>query len=82
MTNVYREKSAMGVFTDYPHFYKIIREGKEEPFLHGTRPTENGNFIISRTPGVFCQYGPNFMGILESNFTGTCFELYDWGLES
>ena len=35
LTNVYREKSEMGVFSDYPHFYKIIREGKTEPFLFG-----------------------------------------------
>jgi len=82
LTNVYREKSEMGVFSDYPHFYKIIREGKTDPFLFGTRPTENGNFVISQTEGQFCMYGPNHLGTLESNFTGTQFELYDWGIES
>ena len=49
-----RRKSEMGVFSDYPHFYRIEKEGKEEGFLFGTRPSENGNFLISRTEDVFC----------------------------
>ena len=58
LTNVIRRKSEMGVFSDYPHYYKIEHEGKQaqaaEGFLFGTRPSENGNFIISRTEDVFC----------------------------
>ncbi len=28
LTNILRTKSEMGVFSDYPHFFKIEKEGK------------------------------------------------------
>jgi len=27
LTNIYRSKSEMGVFSDYPHFYELKSEG-------------------------------------------------------
>ena len=72
----------MGLFSDYPHYYRIEKEGKKEPYLFALRESENGNFILSRTANVFCSYGPNFIGNLEANMLGTGFKLYDWGVES
>jgi hypothetical protein len=81
LTNVIRTKSDMGVFSDYPHFYELKREGSEQPLLYATRLSENSEFILSRQAGVFCMYGQNYMGVLKPNFAGTWFELYDFGLE-
>jgi hypothetical protein len=82
LTNVHRTKSEMGVFSDYPHYYRVEKEGKKDQILFSERASENGNFIISRTANVFCQYGPNYMGVLEANMLGTEFKLYDWGVLS
>ena len=37
LMNVFRKKSEMGVFSDYPHFYELRGEGQTESFLFGTR---------------------------------------------
>lgn len=82
LTNVFRNKSEMGVFSDYPHFYDLKTEGQEQSLLFGTRMTENGEFIISSQKDVFCLYGQNFLGILKPNMLGTRFDLFDYGLEA
>ena len=82
LTNVMRKKSEMGVFSDYPHFYELKREGKQTSFLYGTRASESGEFIISRVDGDFTLHGKNFIGVLKPNFAGTWFELYDYGFDA
>jgi len=73
LTKVLRSRSEQGVFSDYPHFYKLVSEGKDiaaegtvakegepEPYfgeLFAQRMTENGEFIISKKPGDFTLYG-------------------------
>ena len=57
LTNVFRKKSDMGVFSDYPHFYELKAEGQNESMLYGTRQSENGDFILSTIKDVFCMYG-------------------------
>lgn len=81
LTNVFRQRSEMGVFSDYPHFYELRPEGQEQSQLFGTRPTENGEFIISSQKDVFCLYGQNYMGIMKANMLGTRFDVYDFGME-
>ena len=81
LTNVIRKKSEMGVFSDYPHFYELRREGAEKQLMFAVRNSENSEFILTRQEGDFTIYGANFMGILKPNFAGTWFELYDYGLE-
>lgn len=46
------------------------------------RESENSEFVISKTKGVFCKYGSNYLGVLKPNMLGTKFELLDFGLES
>ena len=82
LMNVLRKKSEMGVFSDYPHFYELRGEGKTDSALYGTRATENGDFIISKTKDVFCLYGQNYMGTLKANMLGTRFDLFDYGLDA
>ena len=82
LTNVFRSKSEMGVFSDYPHFYDLKAEGQTDAALSATRQSENGDFIISNRKDVYCLYGQNYMGILKPNMLGTRFDLYDFGLES
>ena len=48
LTNVKRTKSEMGVFSDYPHYFDITREGSDTPMIFGIRSTENGEFVISK----------------------------------
>lgn len=47
LTKVDRQKSEQGIISDYPHFYRLKPEGKQEVKLFGTRNSENGEFIIS-----------------------------------
>jgi len=47
LTKVEREKSEQGLFSDYPHYYKLKVEGKGEVKLYGIRHSENGDFTIS-----------------------------------
>ena len=82
LMNVFRSRSEMGVFSDYPHFYELKAEGQQQSHLFGTRAAENGDFIISNRKDVFCLYGQNFMGILKANMLGTRFDLFDYGLEA
>ena len=72
----------MGVFSDYPHYYELTKEGTSDVLLYAMRESENSEFIISRSKGVFCKYGSNFVGLLKPNMLGTKFELFDFGLET
>ncbi len=47
LTNVKRTKSEMGLFSDYPHFFSMTREGTTKQVLWATRISENSDFIIS-----------------------------------
>ena len=47
LTKVERSKSDQGIFSDYPHFYKLKLEGKLEVRLFATRNSENGEFFIT-----------------------------------
>ena len=47
LTKVGRTKSEMGLLSDYPHFYQMTVEGKQEVKLYAVRNTENGEFIVS-----------------------------------
>ena len=77
-----RTRSDQGVFSDYPHFYKMAQEGKEStPDLFAERQTENGEFVISSKQEDFTLYGQNYIGILKPNFLGTQFELFNLGFE-
>ena len=72
----------MGIFSDYPHFYTLTKEGQTESFLFAMRSSENGEFIISRTNDVFCKYGPNFVAVMKPNILGTKFDVYDFGMDT
>jgi len=47
LSKVSRVKSEEGLISDYPHFYHLKLEGKEEVKLYASRNSENGEFIIS-----------------------------------
>jgi hypothetical protein len=81
LTNVSRQKSEMGLISDYPHYYDIKKEGDEEPYLFAIRESENGDFILSRKRNVFCLYGPNYIGSLKTNMLGTHFDLVNFGID-
>lgn len=38
LTKVLRNRSEQGVFSDYPHTYRIVQEGKELHADHETEP--------------------------------------------
>lgn len=81
LTNMRRTKSDSGLISDYPHYYELSREGaKEGAVLFAVRQSENGEFVLSQSQGVFCRYGPNDMGVLRPNMLGTHFELIGLGL--
>lgn len=102
LTKVLRSRNDDGVFSDYPHNYRLVQEGKElaqpgdtEPKVledgtmktpyHGDlfaqRQSENGEFVISSKQGDYTIYGQNFVGLLQPNFLGTAFNLYNSGFE-
>ncbi|TNV86260.1 hypothetical protein FGO68_gene8617 [Halteria grandinella] len=81
LTKVNRIKSEDRLLSDYPHFYSLKMEGREDVRLHGMRNSENGEFIISSIQGNFTLYGRGFLGIVQPNFLGTKFEVYDFGIE-
>lgn len=70
----------MGLIHDYPHFYKMTREGQDKPDLFAIRETENGDFIISTQEKVFCKFGPNYVGTVRANMLGTRFEIVNYGI--
>ena len=82
LTNVKRTKSEMGLFSDYPHFYSLTREGTDKEILFAQRMSENGEFVISSSKDIFCLYGPNYVGTLRPNLLGTKFELLNNGMDS
>jgi len=47
LTKVERIKGDHGLFSDYPHRYKLKLEGKSTEKLFGIRPSENGEFTMS-----------------------------------
>jgi len=81
LTNVKRQKSEMGIFSDYPHYYSLTKEGTEETLLYAMRASENGEFVISKVKDVFCMYGPNFVAVMRPNMLGTKFDVFDCGMD-
>ena len=81
LSNVIRERSEMGMFSDYPHFYELRKEGSEDAFVYANRSSENSDFIISLQKGVFCKYGKNYLGTVKANMLGTQFDFVDYGLD-
>jgi hypothetical protein len=75
LTKVSRIKSDDRLLSDYPHFYSLKIEGKDDVRLHGMRNSENGEFIISSIPGNFTVYGRGYLGTVQPNFLGTKFEV-------
>lgn len=71
----------MGIFSDYPHYYSLTKEGTEDTVLYATRISENGDFIISKMKDIFCLYGPNFIALMKPNILGTKFDVYDCGMD-
>ena len=47
LTKIDRLKGEQGIFSDYPHHYKMKFEGKAEVVLHGVRNAENSEFLVS-----------------------------------
>lgn len=64
---------------------KVLEDGTVKHPYHGElfaqRQTENGEFIISSKLGDYTLYGQNFVGLLQPNFLGTTFNLYNSGFE-
>jgi hypothetical protein len=81
LTKVNRTKSEQGLLSDYPHFYSLKMEGKENISLYGRRASENGEFLISKHQKDFTVYGRNYLCTVVPNFLGTRFEIYNFGLE-
>ena len=81
LTKVHREKSLQGIISDYPHYYEMRLEGKDQVTLYGIRNSENGEFHISCQAKDFTVYGRGYLGTVVPNFLGTRFEVYDFGLE-
>lgn len=65
LTKVYREKGEQGIFTDYPHFYRLKLEGKNETRMYATRNSENGEFILSCYEVYIISYHINTGNILS-----------------
>ena len=84
MFNLYqttREKSEMGYFSDYPHFYTFSSEQKESLSLYAKRETENGDFIVSMEEGDYTKFGQNYVAEVKANFWGTGFDVYNYGVD-
>jgi hypothetical protein len=47
LTKVNRSKSEEGLISDYPHFYTLKLEGRDDVSLNAIRSSENSEFIIS-----------------------------------
>lgn len=81
LTKVHRIKSEQGLLSDYPHYYQLKLEGKDDVRLYGVRNSENGEFIISSQANDFTRYGRGYLGVIVPNFLGTRFEVYDFGFD-
>lgn len=49
MGKVLRRKSDDNLVDDYPHYYQLVLENDPSIVLYAIRPSENGNFIISKS---------------------------------
>ena len=49
MGKVLRRKSEDNLVDDYPHYYQLVLENDPSIVLYAVRPSENGNFILSRS---------------------------------
>ena len=81
MGKVLRRKSDESIMNDYPHYYQLILDNDKDIVMFAMRPSENGNFIISRSIDDFSKFGINYIGEIEANFWGTYFTVYDCGYE-
>jgi hypothetical protein len=48
MGRVLRRKSDENLLNDYPHYYQLILENDPSMVIYAIRPSENGNFILSK----------------------------------
>ncbi len=50
---IVRKRSEENIMDDYPHYFQMVLENDPNIILFAKRPSENGNFIISRNI-VYC----------------------------
>eukprot|EP00347_Sterkiella_histriomuscorum_P007807 403347486 len=81
LTRVERLKGDQGLFSDYPHHYKLRMESKSDVRLFAERQSENSEFIVSQQQGEYTKHGRGYMGQIVPNFLGTKFDVYDYGFE-
>jgi hypothetical protein len=64
LTKVLRKKSEMGVFNDYPHFYRLVKEGKtltdEKKVVSVNHDEENEGENVENKEPVVPYYGELF----------------------
>jgi hypothetical protein len=48
MGRVLRRKSDENLLNDYPHYYQLVLENDPSICMYAIRPSENGNFLISK----------------------------------
>ena len=49
MGKVLRKKSDQNLVDDYPHYYQLLLENDPSIMMYAIRPSENANFIISKS---------------------------------
>ena len=66
-------------FLSSTQHFSIKSENPVHPNIFATRPSDNSEFIISKSER-FEKYSKDYLGTLTTNFWGTGFDIWDYGV--
>ena len=64
--------------SDYPHTFKLIRDHDSVQMMYAERHSDSGDIVIGKTTSQ--AYSSDYIGVMENNFWGNEFNLYDDGI--
>ena len=78
---VKRTKNESSLTTTYPHIFELTLENEPSFILYALQESENSKFTLSLSASDFTLFGPNYVGLVDVNYWGTTFTVYDRGYD-
>ncbi|CAD8117921.1 unnamed protein product [Paramecium sonneborni] len=66
--------------TDYPHYYQLLDEAQGKQYLAAYQESPHSEILIfEKNQLQYIKYSEEYVGVIERNFWGTQFHIYDYG---
>ncbi|CAD8206862.1 unnamed protein product [Paramecium pentaurelia] len=76
----FRKRTTTSPNTDYPHYYQLLDEAQGKQYLVAYQESPHSEILIFEKDQLqYIKYSEEYVGVIERNFWGTVFHIYDYG---